>query len=83
MFVNYPELCISSLNFGFVPLFCPEKLTSESNNWFVTKLFVQTGIFDPPVIVLQANWELYTSDRGEIRVHQYIGLNTPKDTVLS
>ena len=34
-----------------------------------SKLFVQTGIFDPPVIVLQANWELYTSDRGEIRVY--------------
>ena len=33
------------------------------------KLFVQTGIFDPLVIVLQANWELYTSDRGEIRVY--------------
>jgi hypothetical protein len=30
---------------------------------------VQTGIFDSPVIVLQANWELYTSDRGEIRVY--------------
>ena len=29
---------------------------------------VQTGIFDSPVIVLQANWELYTSDR-EIRVY--------------
>ena len=30
---------------------------------------VKTGIFDSPVIVLQANWELYTSDRGEIRVY--------------
>ena len=31
---------------------------------------VKTGIFDSPVIVLQANWERYTSDRGEIRVYQ-------------
>ena len=36
---------------------------------FSRKDDVQTGIFDSPVIVLQANWELYTSDRGEIRVY--------------
>ena len=29
----------------------------------------QADTFDSPVIVLQANWELYTIDRGETRVY--------------
>ena len=34
-----------------------------------TKFRGQADTFDSPVIVLQANWKSYTSDRGEIRVY--------------
>ena len=41
----------------------------ETSNRPITKLEAQANIFESPAFVLQANWELYTFDRGEIRIY--------------
>ena len=45
------------------------KLKYKASSVSLSKFRGQADTLDSPVIVLQANLELYTSDRGEIRVY--------------